>query len=1572
MNLSPQRIQNLFLAAVELSEAAARDQLLERECAGDPALRQRVEALLRAHDATGGFGDEPSAPTGDAPCETPLAIRPGTILAGRYKLLEIIGEGGMGSVWVAEQSQPVRRKVAIKLVKPGMDSRQVLARFEAERQALALMDHPHIAKVLDGGLTDQGRPFFAMEYVKGVPFTEYCDQARLSLQERLELFLPVCQAVQHAHQKGIIHRDLKPSNILVCLYDGRPVPKVIDFGLAKAMHQSLTEQTLHTAHGMMVGTPLYMSPEQAEYNNLDVDTRTDVYSLGVILYELLTGSTPLERRQLKEGAAHEILRLIKEFEPPRPSTRLSGSASLPSIAAQRRLEPKQLHRSLAGDLDWIVMKALEKERSRRYETANGLARDIERFLRDEAIEARPPSSSYKLQRFFRRHRAVLVTAAAFVLVLLTGTTISVWQALRATAASREARRAASQAQAERDLKVQALAAETAARERASEALQAEERARAAEQSRTEELRQVADFQSSMLARIQLAQAGSRIAADILSAYEQALQSAALPPAQITAQVAELRRQLEQVNSTSIAANMIDTTVLEPAVAALDRQFAQLPLVDAAISESLAEIYCLSVGNYVKGAALAHRSYELRRKLLGENHPDTLRTHAILLQAQWAEGDTDGLENGFAAYYSRAHPLITRLLELHGPDHPATLWSVAKLETFVDERLLQQSYDRARTQFGDAHPLTIALCHGLVLRLAYVTDRTAECESLTRQHVAICSQVLGEGHYLTTTAEHLLLDLTWWRTDQFAAYERGMRDLWNKRKHLFGSRNPVTIHSTEWLSQLLANQGRWLESEDLQRDRVQGYLETLGPNHAVTRTAIAKLIALYGNAGETLRMERFLEQHLTTGLRPHLRSRDDNRGLSATALMLASRYQAQGRPTDAIRVLEEAARHPRSQIGANPLTLALASAYLAAGRRQEAQFLALQVPPRPGDAIPSWIDMSTWTAYAGCADVLNQTDATVEEVEAVIRSMRTIGERVGVGPELLLSQHTFLATSFRNRHRPDEAEALLNELRADLLSPSMPFLTFRRNLVPLPLTVDLARQLVLQYVQQGRRDEAQAFLRAFHRRDPYASEARFSDTFMSAQPLSDTALSLARRDFLSQRARLLQEHGLTRESLIDFEAAVREQQQLRARGGDRAIHQRYLVPLIWQYGVALLHAGQTKAAEERLDEAIALRESLAQAPGRAPIDVRLLASLYLDRARLVVEGTPPEQAQQWLTKAVDTARQVPSAAWIRVDVARIYADQQQLDKALILLERLRDDCRQSSEYWVRDHLSTLELLAACYWGQGRLPAAAVACREAWQLRKEYYGPDHRETIVRQNELAKMHLSLQEFAQAITLFEEIAERSAAAQGRESNDARIIRGNLGFAYKSAGRVAEALPLLAEAWAASDTVPSLQSIGPDLVDAYFQTTQPDPALQVVQQIVDAARRKQGHDRRQTAAVLAKLGVTLLQYRDGAAAEPILRECLEIREQFEPDAWTTANARSLLGDALAGQGKLAEAEPLLLDGYLGLRAQAQQIPPASQSRLPRALERLVILYQRLARPDEAARWQALLEQHSGSSNKRK
>ncbi len=397
----------------------------------------------------------------------------------------------MGVVFLAEQVQPVRRKVAFKLIKPGMDSSHVIARFEAERQALAMLDHPNIARVVDAGTTDSGRPYFVMDLIKGIPITQYCDDAKLGLRERLELFLPVCEAIQHAHQKGIIHRDLKPSNIMVTILDGKPVPKIIDFGVAKATDQRLTERTLFTEFGAIIGTPEYMSPEQADLSGLDIDTRSDIFSLGVLLYELLTGTTPLERPKLHEAGYAEVLRQIKEEEPPKPSTRLSHSGDrIASIAATRSTEPIRLTKMLRGELDWIVMKTLEKDRGRRYETANGVVRDIQRYLDGDPVEAGPPSASYKLRKLARKHRPALVTATAFALLLMSATAVSVWQAIRATRAER-----AAQAESSR-----AIAAEKAAKDQRDRAAKAELTAQA-ERDAAETARQLAQLASDEIINI---------------------------------------------------------------------------------------------------------------------------------------------------------------------------------------------------------------------------------------------------------------------------------------------------------------------------------------------------------------------------------------------------------------------------------------------------------------------------------------------------------------------------------------------------------------------------------------------------------------------------------------------------------------------------------------------------------------------------------------------------------------------------------------------------------------------------------------------------------------------------------------------------------------------------------------------------------------------------------------------------------------------------------------------------------------------------------------------------------------
>jgi serine/threonine protein kinase/tetratricopeptide (TPR) repeat protein len=450
MTRSVADIEAIFFEAQQ-KQGAERAAYLDKACASDAELRQRVEQFLGAQAEIGSFLEVAAPPVVATVDATLVAERPGTVI-GPYKLLEQIGEGGFGIVFMAEQTQPVRRKVALKVLKPGMDTRQVVARFEAERQALALMDHPNIAQVFDGGETASGRPYFVMELVRGIPVTDFCDQNRQTIRQRLELFVKVCQAVQHAHQRGIIHRDLKPSNILVTLHDGTPIVKVIDFGIAKALGQQLTDKTLYTNFAQMIGTPQYMSPEQAEMSGLDMDTRSDIYSLGVLMYELLTGTTPCDKERLRTAAYDDIRRMIREEEPARPSTRLStlGQAAA-TVSANRQSDPKRLGQLFRGELDWIVMKALEKDRNRRYETASAFAADVQRYLANEVVFARPSSKWYRFRKFAGRKKGLL---AALGLVLLTliagilGTTVALVEARAQQKLARAGETQARQSEAE--------------------------------------------------------------------------------------------------------------------------------------------------------------------------------------------------------------------------------------------------------------------------------------------------------------------------------------------------------------------------------------------------------------------------------------------------------------------------------------------------------------------------------------------------------------------------------------------------------------------------------------------------------------------------------------------------------------------------------------------------------------------------------------------------------------------------------------------------------------------------------------------------------------------------------------------------------------------------------------------------------------------------------------------------------------------------------------------------------------------------------------------------------------------
>ena len=1027
-----------------------RAAFLDAACAGQPELRAAVEALLTAHEASGAFLDTPR----DDPAQTmpsgPVQARPdataaltpepleashaatrtadylpmseaGVVIAGRYTLQQRIGEGGMGEVWVAKQTEPVKRKVALKLIKTGMDSKAVVQRFEQERQALAMMDHPNIAKVLDGGLTPNGQPFFVMELVNGLPLTKFCDEARLTPRERLELFVPICQAVQHAHQKGIVHRDLKPANILITMIDGKPVPKVIDFGVAKATAGKLTDESMSTQFGAVVGTLEYMSPEQAGFSGEDIDTRADIYSLGVILYELLTGLRPIDEKRLKKAALTEMIRIIQEEEPSKPSTRLSTDESLPSLAALRQIEPRRLMALLRGELDWVVMKCLEKHRDRRYETANALARDIQRYLADEAVEARPPSAGYRFGKFLKRNKGPVVAASLLLLALLLGIAGTTFGLIRA------------------------------------------DRARAAEARRAE---------------------GERLAKAVVE------------------------------RDKAIAAERQTSVERDKAVAERDKAIA-------------AESKSQAINEFL--------------------------TQDLLTQAEPANNDVE--------------------------DHVTLL------------EVLDRAAEKVGQRFADQ----------------------PELQSALRQTIAITYHGLA----------------SWEKAE---AQRRALLDAARKRD----PQSSEAYVAQGDLAHILGHRGRFdAEVTKMAETAAEGLARTLGPDHPSNLTALDYL----------------------------------------------------------------------------------AAAYLDAGKLSEAIALFERV-----------------------------RDARIAKL----------------GPD-----------------HPDTLTTLNN-------------------------------------------------------------------------------LALAYRD-----------------------------------------------------------AG-------KLPEAIALLERVRDAQ---------IAKLGPDH---------------------------PDTLTTLNNLANAYQDARRLPEAIALLERVRDAQIAKLGPDHPDTLTSIHNLALAYLVAGRLPEAIALLEHVRDAQAAKLGPDHSSILGTLNNLAVAYWSAKQFGKSVPLFEDVLKRKEAKLGRQHPDTQLTVANLGVNYKDSGRLDEAIPLLEEAYRASGKFPSLRWVGDLLVDAYAKAGRQAEALKLVRERLAEARKALPKDSPQLAGALAQSGRPLLSVKAYADAEPILRECLAIREKTQPDLWNTFTAKSMLGGALLGQKKYAEAEPLLVAGYEGMKRREATIPPLAKDRLTEALERLVQLYEATDKPDEAAnKWQA-------------
>jgi len=822
---------DLLLEALDLA-TGERAAYLDRACQGNSTLRSRIQQLLNNVDETGNFM---AAPVVDLNATTPMdAIQVGCQV-DRYRLMEQIGEGGMGVVFVAEQTEPLRRKVALKVIKPGMDSKAVIARFEAERQVLALMDHPNISRVLDAGTTRERLPYFVMELVRGLSITKYCDQAKVSVDDRLRLFIDVCGAVQHAHQKGIIHRDLKPSNIMVTLHDGKPVVKIIDFGVAKALHQQLTEHTIYTALNQVVGTPLYMSPEQLELSGLDIDTRSDIYSLGVLLYELISGTTPFDRERLLKSGFDEFRRIIREEDPPPPSYRITTlpKAELSTAANRRGLDDRSFSKAIQSELDWITLKALEKDRNRRFESASLLRADIQRYLNNEPVLACPPSRRYRFLKWVSRHRVLVGATAVVVLSLLAGLIGTSLQTRRAWRA-------------------EALAETRFEDERIARVKADQERARANQE------RQRADVEAD---RSRRESSRAQEEAAVASAISQFLQSDLLAQIDITNQL-----------STGLKADPDITlaTLLDRASEKINGRFSELPAVEGSIRYTLAKCY-RSLGKYDLAMKHIQRAVELGRTVIGVDHPGTLRAicvqgdlaqlqgdletaEALLLEAQQGivnNGDASGEDGRMLlghllvlrfeqGRHEDAKSIATELVALCqtglGPEAPETLITMSNLaiqysalgDLAEADALQRKVYEVRLRTLGSMHPDTL----GSLKNLAVLCDSQGDyqrSQALFEQAAEGYTSLLGKDHpdtlFVKANLGHVLT-----MQSKLNEAEELLLDTIGMLKYSIGEKHGITMTALQFLASVYESQGRFPECLEIRQTVFQGLIELRGEKH----------------------------------------------------------------------------------------------------------------------------------------------------------------------------------------------------------------------------------------------------------------------------------------------------------------------------------------------------------------------------------------------------------------------------------------------------------------------------------------------------------------------------------------------------------------------------------------------------------------------------------------------------------------------------------------------------------------------------------------------------------------------
>jgi serine/threonine protein kinase len=1305
--------ETLFQEALSRSPPE-RAAFLAQACAGRSELRASIEALLGAHEKSSNILDAPpddarGLATGDFTPESGhgqpgtngyrSTIEPGLVIAGRYTLVELIGEGGMGEVWVAKQSEPVKRKVAIKLIKTGMDSKAVLARFEQERQALALMDHPNIARVLDGGMTPTGQPFFVMDLVNGLSLTKFCDEAKLTLQQRLELFVPICQAVQHAHQKGIVHRDLKPANILVTMIDAKPVPKIIDFGVAKATSGRLTDESLSTHFGAVVGTLEYMSPEQAGYSGDDVDTRADIYSLGVLLYELLTGLRPFDAKRLRKTALTEMIRIIKEEEPSKPSTRLSTDESLASSAALRHIEPKKLMALLRGDLDWVVMKCLEKQRERRYETANALARDIQRYLNDEPVEACPPSVTYRFKKFAKKNRTALTTAATIAFLLVAGAGVSIWQAVRANRA----------ASAERQAK-----------------LDAEEKATAEKTARQEAVRQqkfaegIAQFVCQDFLALTSVEGQDRFGGEGKEALSK------------------------------------DTTLQQ----LLDRAAQKLrtrkdldPQIEAELCWIIGVNFRAS-GEAKKAVEFLERALKLRSDVLGRDHEDTINAMNSL-----------GVAYGSAGYPDKGLRLIEEAFKLHrakmGPDHPNTIMCMVNLALSHRDAgtleaaipIQEEALKHSQEKLGPEHSTTLTAMSNLA-RTYQLAGKLNQALALREKTVLLQKKKLGPDHYLTLDGMRALAE---------THYEMGKFDL------------ALTLYE---------------EAVKLQKAK-------LGPDDPDTLNCMNSLVTAYLKMGKPTLAVPLAEEVLKVR---QAKLDADHPDVICSRHNLAEAYRESGRLDLALPQTEETLKLLKAKFGAGHPELAF-----------------------------------TMNALAGIYDAAGKRDLALPLWEESFKL-----QKIKFGPD----------------H---------------------------------PVTLGTMNNLAVTYRSMGK---------------------------------LDLAIPLLEEGLKRQRTKLGPDHPDTLVTMANLADAHRAN-------------------------------GKISVALELLEEVV--KRSKANLGPDDPNTTRLtgvLAAAYwsakqLDKSIPLFEDALKRQMVSPGPTHSDTMKTI-------ANLGVNYRDAGRIDEAIPLLEKAHQAAKKNGDWQ-----SIGPDLFKAYQIAGKWNLAAPILEEAFADRKAKLGPDHPTTLTMMNNLATTYYSAKQLDKSIPLFEETLKIQEAKFGRDNRNTLWIIANLGVNYRDGGRLHEAISLLEEVYQAREKYPEFRVKGLDLLAAYAMASENAKLTHLLPELMAESRKVSPNQIPKMADALAQICQGLSEMKKWVEVEPLLRECLAIREKSLPDDWRTFNTMSALGGALLGQKKYSDAEPLLLKGYEGMKRREKTIPPQGKIRIPEAVERLVQLYESLDNKDEAAKWRA-------------